>query len=365
VPNVAGRAGVDGRANLSGEARTALRPDTDAAARAGARSDADARFRARWADASPERRREIRNNLDGAINSRAQARAMANWLDANPNRARYYSNWGGRVRGSNFFGPSFGPAGFYGGGNFWSGRNLIGLGLSAAGVGGGYGYGYGNWAIGGPGGGWWGYSPWRGNYPYNYWYGNPGWNTFAGSYGWNTPYFYDYGPNGNVVYRGNTVYVNDQLVGTADDYSQSAAELAVVTEEQMNAEHEWMPLGTFSVAISENDTNPARVAQLAHDNKQGLISGTIFNKDSGNLYTVQGKVDPQTQRVAFTIGKDPNVVMETGLYNLTQQETPVLVHFGSSKTETYLFARLPEPQEQSGQQPAEATATAPGAPPAR
>jgi len=36
-------------------------------------------------------------------------------------------------------------------------------------------------------------------------------------------------------------------------------------------------------------------------------------------------------------------VMETGLYNLTQNETPVLVHFGPSKTATYVFARLPEP----------------------
>jgi hypothetical protein len=129
----------------------------------------------------------------------------------------------------------------------------------------------------------------------------------------------------------------------------------------MNAPHEWVPLGTFSVAIRENEANPARVAQLAHDNKQGLISGTIFNRESGNLYTIQGRVDPQTQRVAFTIGKDPNVVFETGLYNLTQQETPVLVHFGSNKTETYLFARLQEPQQ--SELPT-VTANAPDAPPA-
>jgi hypothetical protein len=344
--------GVDGRANLSGEARTALRPDID---RAGARIDADSRFRANWATASPERRREFRSSFDSALNARATNRAMANWLNANPARASYWSNWGGNVRNNFVYGRS--P---YFNSGFWSGRNLVGLGLAAAGVGG-YGYGYGSYPIGGPGAGWWGYSPWASAHPWNYWYGNPGWNTFAGYYGWNTPYFYDYGPSGNVVYRGNAVYVNDQLVGTPADYSQSAAELAVVTEEQMNAPHEWVPLGTFSVATSQNETNPARVAQLAHDNKQGLISGTIFNRDSGNLYAIQGRVDPQTQRVAFTIGKDPNVVMETGLYNLTQQETPVLVHFGSNRTETYLFARLPEPQQ--SEQPT-TTATGPATPPA-
>src|SRR5262249_12951058 len=102
-----------------------------------------------------------------------------------------------------------------------------------------------------------------------------------------------------------------------------------------------------------------------YDNKQGLISGTIFNQESGNLYTIQGKVDPQTQRTAFTIGNDPNTVMETGLYNLTQQETPVLVHFGADKTATYLFARLPEPKEDQPAKPAAARGRAPqGAPPA-
>jgi hypothetical protein len=343
VPNVAGRA------NVGGEARTALRPDVDA----GARANADARVRANWANASPQRRDAFRSSFDSALNANARAtnRSMANWLDSNPTRASYWSNWGGNVR-NNF---TYGRSPYFNGG-FWNGRNLVGLGLAAAGVGGGYGYGYGSYPIGGAGPGWWGYSPWTSANPWNYWYGNPGWNTFAGYYGWNTPYYYDYGSNGNVVYRGNTVYVNDQLVGTPADYSESAADLAVVTEDQMNAPHEWMPLGTFSVATSQNETNPARVAQLAYHNKQGLISGTIFNRESGNLYAIQGRVDPQTQRVAFTIGKDPNVVMETGLYNLTQQETPVLVHFGPSKTETYLFARLPEPQQ--SEQPT-TTATGP------
>ena len=181
----------------------------------------------------------------------------------------------------------------------------------------------------------------------------------AGNYGWNSPYYYDYGSNGNVAYQGNQVLVNNQPVGTAADYAQSAADLSTVTQDQMNAPHDWMPLGTFSVATSTNDPKPVRVAQLAYDNKQGLISGTIFNQESNNLYTLQGKVDPQTQRVAFTVGKDPNTVMETGLYNLTQNETPVLVHFGPEKTATYLFARLPEPPSSGAEQPT-TTAAAPG-----
>jgi hypothetical protein len=113
---------------------------------------------------------------------------------------------------------------------------------------------------------------------------------------------------------------------------------------------EWKPLGTFSVAINEDERNPPRVIQLA-TNKDGLISGTIHNRSSDKLYTVQGRVDKETQRVAFTIGNDPNVVLETGLYNLTLDETPVLVHFGENKTATYLFVRLDEPAAQQAEAP--------------
>jgi len=299
---------------------------------------------------------------------------MNNWLQANPARATLLANQAAVVRNNFLLGNGlyYGGNPYFGGG-FWNGRNLIGMGLASA-LGGGYGGyglggyggyglgGYGGYGLGGGLGNWWGYSPWLGNQPWNYWYGNPGWNTFASSYG-NTPYYYDYGSNGNVVYQGNQVLVNDQPVGTPSDYAQSAASLATVTQEEMNAPHDWMPLGTFSVATSQDDQKPTRVAQLAYDNKQGLISGTIFNRESNNLYTIQGKVDPQTQRTAFTIGQDPNTVMETGLYNLTQNETPVLVHFGPEKTATYLFARLPEPKE-SDQAAATATAPQPAAAPA-
>jgi len=300
------------------------------------------------------------------------AAGINNFATINPVRANFWSSLGQGMVNNALFGNPYGPFAYgaygpyaygayggyggypYFGGNFWSGRNLVGLGVMS-GLGGG---GYGGYGVGGYGGmgNWWGYSPWLGYQPYSYWYGNPGWGTFANYYGWNQPFFYDYGPNGNVVYQGSQVLVNDQPVGTAEQYAQSAAELAQITPEQMNAPHDWMPLGTFAVATGQNDKNPVRTAQLAYDNKQGLISGTIFNKESGNLYTLQGKVDPQTQRVAFTIGKDPNTVMETGLYNLTQNTTPVLVHFGPTQTATYVFARLPEPKE--GEQSA-ATATAP------
>jgi hypothetical protein len=47
------------------------------------------------------------------------------------------------------------------------------------------------------------------------------------------------------------------------------------------------------------------------------------------------------------VGESDKIVVETGLYNLTQNEAPVLVHFGPEKVETYLLVRLQDPEEQS------------------
>jgi hypothetical protein len=409
APGVTAGTGIN--AGAAAGAHTALRPTFGpTATTAGTGVNATNNFRANWHTATPTQLQGVHTNLSSALATRnaatantaatATARATAPTVTGtttptvsatggttagiNPNRAAYWAGYGAAVRNSYLGG--YGGLGAYGGlgyapfygGNFWSGRNLIGLGLMSA-LGGGYGgYGLGGYGLGGYGGyglgglggygglgNWWGYSPWLGTQPYGYWYGNTGWNNLASGYGWQQPYYYDYGPNGNVAYQGNQVVVNGTPVGTSADYAQSAAQLATVTPEEMNAPHDWMPLGTFSVATSTNDPKPVRVAQLAYDNKQGLISGTIFNQQSNNLYTLQGKVDPQTQRVAFTVGNDPNTVMETGLYNLTQNETPVLVHFGPEQTATYLFARLPEPKEAPQTQTATAPGPAPqGAPPA-
>jgi len=388
----AGAAGVS--AGTGAQAHTALRPTfgPNAGANVGARANAAGtnaginaanNFRANWATGSGQAAR-VSTGLNSALranttalnantaaantaatNAAANIGANTNTAAAagfrNPARANYWSNLGNATTNSFLFGNPYGAygyGGYYGGspyfgGNFWSGRNLIGLGVASA-LGGGYG-GYGGY--GGGLGNWWGYSPWQGSQPYGYWYGNPGWNSFSSNYG--QPYYYDYGPGGNVVYQGNQVLVNDQPVATATDYAQSAADLATVTQDQMQADHDWVPLGTFSVATSIEDKNPVRVAQLAYDNKQGLISGTIFNSKSNNLYTLQGKVDKETQRTAFTIGNDPNTVFETGLYNLTQNATPVLLHQGAATTQTWLFARLPEP---SADHPAASTAAVPQQP---
>ena len=59
---------------------------------------------------------------------------------------------------------------------------------------------------------------------------------------------------------------------------------------------------------------------------------------------VEGMVDKESQRAVWTIGENKNTALETGIYNLTQEETPVLVHFGTDNTQQWMMVRLEAPE---------------------
>ncbi len=200
------------------------------------------------------------------------------------------------------------------------------------------------------------------NRPANFWWTGPTWiglNNWFPDYGWSSPNYYGYGPGGNVVYSGGSVLMNDIPIATAEDFAASAAELAAVpAPTNPDAPTEWLPLGTFALSESETDKDPSRVVQLAVD-KEGIVSGTMFNKTTNQTFPIQGRVDKATQRVAFTIGEAKDIVFETGIYNLTQQQTPILVH-GEGREETYLMLRLEAPKDSSA--PATSPTTSPPMP---
>ena len=106
-----------------------------------------------------------------------------------------------------------------------------------------------------------------------------------------------------------------------------------------------MPLGTFVVSSNQKDTEPTRYAQLAVD-KQGIVSGTISDDATDITQTLLGRVDKDTQRVAMRIGESEDIVVETGLYNLTQEEAPIMVHYGPDRIENWLLVRLEQPEDQ-------------------
>ncbi len=205
----------------------------------------------------------------------------------------------------------------------------------------------------------------RGNY--NHWnYFGPGWYTnhpgawFAAGwaagriwypctwpamYGWcdlpEYPIYYDYG--NTVVYQDDGVYVNGVDQGTPQEYYDQAQTLAAdgAQADASSDGADWMPLGVFLLTKNgEKDSHD--VFQLAI-NKQGIIRGNFQDSADGKTELVQGSANLKTQRVAFSVADKPTTVIETGLYNLTKDEAPALVHIGADQTEQWLLVRLKNP----------------------
>lgn len=183
-----------------------------------------------------------------------------------------------------------------------------------------------------------------GRYPGRYWWRPVTAAALTGWFGgwWNEPAYYDYG--GSIYYQDDSVYYGDQAVATADEYYDQAAAIAEDVPEVNDEEADWLPLGVY--AVTQLDTQSSdRVLQLAVS-KEGVIAGTFYNDTSGSTHPVEGSVDKKTQRAVWRItdGTNPDMVMETGIYNLTKDETEALVHFGPDQTQSVLLVRLPDPE---------------------
>ncbi len=168
------------------------------------------------------------------------------------------------------------------------------------------------------------------------------WGTTAAYVGYlqQPPVYYDYGTS--VVYDDSNVYVNGENMGTPQQYYDQAANLATTgAQADASSDADWLPLGVFALT-KQNATKSDVTIQLAV-NKAGIIRGNYTDTALNKNQVVQGSVDKQTQRVAFTVGDNTTNVVETGLYNLTKSEAPALIHFGKDRTEQWLLVRLENP----------------------
>ena len=198
---------------------------------------------------------------------------------------------------------------------------------------------------------WWGYGGWggywSGYYPLDpwWWWGTPTWSSVA-SYTSvpEEPEYVDYGMN--VVYEGDTVYVDNQPVST-EQYDGALMENAATVEQpppplppaDPKQQGDWMPLGVFALA-QEEQGDPVMFFQLSI-NREGVISGAFQSILTEDKKSVAGKVDKASQRVAWRIGDNTKTIYETTLANLTQDVSPVVIHFDKTRTQTWLLVRMP------------------------
>jgi hypothetical protein len=203
------------------------------------------------------------------------------------------------------------------------------------------------------GAGYWGRHP---NYRYRWGNYNRNWWAFATAgavTGWlagsaNTqPVYVDYGTN--VYYEGDSVYYNGQVVGTSDEYAQQAQEIASSVPEVDPDTVEWMPLGVFALTENEGSAEDATLFLQLAISKEGIIAGTFQNTATDDSFEVEGTVDKDSQRAAWGPVGEIWPIMETGIYNLTENEAGALLHFEDGQTQQWSMIRLDEPQNESDQ----------------
>lgn len=202
---------------------------------------------------------------------------------------------------------------------------------------------FGHWGMYGPG--WYTHNP--GAWYAAGWTAGAAWTTatWASLGAWmnyypTQPVYYDYG--NNVTYENNNVYVNGQDVGKSDQYYQQAENLATAgTQAAAPADGDWLPLGVF--AMTKPGYTSSDVAVQLAVNKQGVLRGNYTDTATNQTQAIHGSVDKKSQLVAFTVGENKADVIETGLYNLTKDEAPCVIHFGKDRSEQWLLVRLKQP----------------------
>lgn len=156
------------------------------------------------------------------------------------------------------------------------------------------------------------------------------------------PVIYDYGSN--LIYEDNRVYYNGDQVATAEEYANQAADLAVAGQAaKPDEKEEWQSLGVFAM-VQGDEKEANNLFQIAI-NKEGVIRGNYYNGLTDTTLPIYGSVDKKTQRAAWIIGDKKDTVYETGVGNLTQPETSMLVHVGKDRTQQWTLVRLEPPKE--------------------
>ena len=193
--------------------------------------------------------------------------------------------------------------------------------------------------------GYWG-GNWRwnwGNYNNNWW----AWATAGAISGWlnhssNQPIYYDYGTN--IYYEGDKVYYDGQPIASTEAYANQAQAIAENIPEVEPEDVQWLPLGVFALTKKGDSVEDSTLFLQLAVSKEGIIAGTLQNTSTGKSTEVEGAVDQDSQRAAWgPIGKDWPI-METGVYNLSENQLDALVHFEDGSTQQWSLARMDDPE---------------------
>lgn len=154
------------------------------------------------------------------------------------------------------------------------------------------------------------------------WWRGPNWiviNNWLG-YGWDYPYYYDYGDS--------TYYPDYEYAAPAPQPSN----LVVAAD--------WMPLGVFALSQTPEQSADAYLFFQLAVSKDGAIGGTYYNASTDQTADVTGVVDRDTQEAAFQFSGEDAPLIHVGLYNLQQDQTPVVIDFPEGVRQIWTFTKV-------------------------
>jgi hypothetical protein len=100
---------------------------------------------------------------------------------------------------------------------------------------------------------------------------------------------------------------------------------------------DWYPLGVYSLMTGPDDMG-TRVVQLAVD-RHGHVAGNYYDMITDSDHGVSGEVQRQTQRVEWTLNKNPNVRFRSSIMRLLQPYGSVTVQLPGGQ-QRWQFVRL-------------------------
>lgn len=160
------------------------------------------------------------------------------------------------------------------------------------------------------------------------WWAWTGWDGIADwlGWGWSYPYYYYDGYDYEDAW-----IAQDQSMMTESDY--------YVNPEAVQGDY--LSLGVFAVGSDASKAAHSNMYLQLALKKDGAIDGTYYNSLTDKVVPVMGILDPKSQKAVWSLADDPNApVMMTGIYNLTQEVAPILVHFPDRSEQSWVLVRL-------------------------
>lgn len=164
------------------------------------------------------------------------------------------------------------------------------------------------------------------------------WATVAswGAWNWATPYYYD--DDGYAYPLTANEYATNTTTTTQSQPVENDRTIVSTSEE-------WIPLGVFALANNANEASQTDQFMQLSMNRTGEIAGVLYNSTTDQAQDLVGTVDNNSQKAYWSLAdQKDSPIASTGIYNLTEDETSIQVHFPNGSNQTKTLVRLQQTQ---------------------